>query len=113
MNTIMLSIFKVAEDYLNVDVKKIIRNRMDEKKIENKKIAENTLKIGIDEMCFTFFFGYRKNLNGKIIWYEKLQEMFQLEDEKKMSTSTYGVLVIEGKLNKVNQENGKIELEKK
>lgn len=113
MNTIMLSIFKVAEDYLNVDIKNIIRNRMDEKKIENKKMSENTVKIGIDEMCFTFFFGYRKNLNGKISWYEKLQEMFQLEDEKKMSTSTYGVLVIEGNLNKVNQENGKLELDKK
>ena len=113
MNTIMLSIFKVAEDYLNVDINNIIRNRMDEKKIENKKVAENTVKIGIDEMCFTFFFGYRKNLNGKIIWYEKLKEMFQLEDEKKTSTSTYGVLVIEGNLNKVNQENGKLEFDKK
>lgn len=109
----MLNIFKVSEEYLNEDINNIIKNKMDEKKIENQKIAETPLKIGIDDFYFTFFFGYRENLNGKIFWYEKLQEIFQLEDEKKMVTSTYGLLIIEGNLNKVNQENGKVEFEKK
>lgn len=79
----MLNIFKVSEEYLNEDINNIIKNKMDEKKIENQKIAETPLKIGIDDFYFTFFFGYRENLNGKIFWYEKLQEIFQLEDEKK------------------------------
>lgn len=113
MDTTILNIFKVSDECINLDINAIINNKMNDKKIENIKRGESNFQSGINNYTLNFFFGYRKNLNGRIDWYEKLKDIFLLEDERKISTSAYGILVIEGNLNKVNQENGKIELDRK
>lgn len=113
MESMTLNIYRVLDEYLEVDINDKIENKLNDGKIKYTKNEIKNYKIGIDDYNFYFYFGFRENPNSRIAWYEKLKELFPLEDKEKTVTAAYGVLLIEGNINKISEKDGKIIKDKK
>lgn len=103
MSTIGLEIFKAKEEYGIKEVVEKIDKSIGEKNVEWNS-AKKAIQTGNDIFNLKFYFANSNKENRKIQWYEQMKKIFgDLDEFERPISSSYGVLVIEGKIYKLEE----------
>ena len=101
MSSFGLEIFKAKEEYGIKEILERIEKSIEEKGIECKK-GEKSIQQGNDVFNLKFYFANSNKEGRKLYWYEQMKGIFDnLADFERPVSSSYGVLVIEGQIYKL------------
>ena len=109
MNDMPITIFKICDKYTEEQCIEKIKSKLSELKLSINKLYTKEYKFGIDSVKFNFFFASREKENGQLNWYENFKNLFELPNFSKIGCSSYGILLINFQINKINETSGKIE----
>ncbi|MBR3249985.1 MAG: TIGR04141 family sporadically distributed protein [Clostridia bacterium] len=103
-----LNIFKMDDDHKTEELKRIIKEKMDSNKIKNIQYQKLNRRFGKDDVDFYLFFG-KKSKESNLEWYENLRNIFEnIENLQRKTTSIYGIVLIEMKINNLDSNNKKM-----
>lgn len=93
MENLQLNIFKIKDENNIDEIEMIIKEQMKNKR--TKRIFNKDIELNGVRYNFDFFFYMTSNENKKIDWYEKIKDIFKIEDDiTKDIYSGYGILLI-------------------
>lgn len=93
MENLQLNIFKIKDENNIDEIEMIIKEQMKNKR--TKRIFNKDIELNGVRYNFDFFFYMTSNENKKIDWYEKIKDIFKIEDDiAKDIYSGYGILLI-------------------
>lgn len=79
MENLQLNIFKIKDENNIDEIEMIIKEQMKNKR--TKRIFNKDIELNGVRYNFDFFFYMTSNENKKIDWYEKIKDIFKIEDD--------------------------------